>query len=114
MNEFEKTIKAYLDGEAEQDMVFRARYEKKMAADKDCIAKCCRYIIDEVKKANRTAWADDEIYGMAAHYIDEDINHEGKETKCRVVVPAAKEKKAQDAKPKRKVKDGEEIQLSLF
>lgn len=68
LNEFEKTIKAYLDSRASTDELFAKSYEK----DGKSIQECCRYIISEVRKSGRQGFADDEIYGMAVHYYDED------------------------------------------
>lgn len=65
---FQKQIKQYLDKRAEEDALFAASYNKKHKSIEDCVA----YIIGEVQKAGKSAWADEEIYGMAVHYYDED------------------------------------------
>jgi hypothetical protein len=66
--QFKAIVKAYLDKRAEQDELFRATYAK---PNKN-IDECCRYIIQEVRKANRIGWANSEIWGLAVHYYDED------------------------------------------
>ncbi len=67
-NHFKNTIKAHLDKLAEIDLLFSFRYslpEKKLD---DCIT----YILNEVKKSGCNGFTDDEIFGMAIHYYDED------------------------------------------
>ena len=68
MNEFEIVINAYLDSMAVRDAAFAERYGRE---DKS-IEKCCEYIIGEVRASGRSGFADEEIYGMAVHYYDED------------------------------------------
>lgn len=67
MNEFEKTIKAYLDQRASEDDEFAKKY----ANPEKSIEKCCSFICDEVQKSKRRGFTDDEVYGMAVHYYDE-------------------------------------------
>lgn len=116
MNRFQEVIKAYLDGMAGQDEAFAEKYNGRMAQDKNCINQCCSYIIQQVRKAKRGAFADEEIYGMAAHFFDEGMTVEGITPKCTVVVPG--EASQPDRKPSRpaqkKPKAQDEAQLSLF
>lgn len=65
---FQEVIKAYLDKRAEQDELFKATYSKQGKS----IDECCRYIIQEVRKANRIGWSNAEVFGLAVHYYDED------------------------------------------
>lgn len=65
---FQAVIKAYLDKRAEQDELFKATYAKQGKS----IDECCRYIIQEVRKANRIGWSNAEVFGLAVHYYDED------------------------------------------
>lgn len=82
MNGFEQAIKTYLDNRAKTDELFAKSYAK---ANKS-IEECCNYIIQEVKKTGRQGFADEEIFGMAVHYYDEDNIKVGKTTpKCNVV-----------------------------
>lgn len=74
-NPFQDTIKAYLDDLAKKDKLFAKTYAKKNKT----IEKCCAYIISEAKKrqfssnmGSMAAIPDDEVYGMAIHYYDED------------------------------------------
>ena len=67
-NHFQNTIKAYLDKRAEIDLLFSFRYslpEKKL---EDCI----NYILNQVQKSGCNGFHDDEIFGMAVHFYDED------------------------------------------
>lgn len=87
MTNFEKTIKAYLDGMAKKDEAFRAKYEAKLKADDKSITNCCNYICGWVKDQNRQGYTDDEIYGQALHYYDEaDVKVNGSQDQCKVVV----------------------------
>ena len=70
MKEFQQTIKAYLDKRAAEDEQFAASYAKKGKS----IEKCCNYILNQARKrGNAVAIPDDEVYGLAVHYYDEDI-----------------------------------------
>lgn len=73
-NHFQNTIKAYLDKRAEIDLLFSFRYslpEKKL---EDCIT----YILNQVQKSGCNGFHDDEIFGMAVHFYDEDNLEIGK------------------------------------
>lgn len=73
-NHFQNTIKAYLDKRAEIDLLFSFRYslpEKKL---EDCIT----YILNQVQKSSCNGFHDDEIFGMAVHFYDEDDIEIGK------------------------------------
>ena len=71
MKEFQETIKAYLDKRAQEDALFAEHYAR---AGKS-IEKCCNYILNQARKkgGNVVAIPDDEVYGLAVHYYDEDI-----------------------------------------
>lgn len=80
---FKKVIKGYLDNRAANDDLFAARYNNK---DKS-IDECCDYIIEQVKKTGCNGFADEEIFGMAIHYYDEDgIKPQCVHSACSVVV----------------------------
>lgn len=88
---FAEVIKSYLDRRAAEDPQFAESY----ANPKKSIAECCDYIVSEVKRQNRTAMTDDEVYGLAVHYFDEE--NPGKidkraASRAKVVVPELKEK----------------------
>ena len=92
MNEFEKTIKEYLDGVSVRDEAFAEKYK---AADKS-IKECCEYIIAWVKAQKREGFTDAEIYGQAMHYYDEKDIKMGEGATARVVVNHAVELSAKD------------------
>ena len=79
---FKNTIKAYLDQRAETDYLFSFRYslpEKKL---EDCIT----YILNQVQKSGCNGFHDDEIFGMAVHFYDEDNIEVGKPMNAHVTV----------------------------
>lgn len=67
-------IKNYLDNRAKTDELFAAKY----ANPKKSIDECCKYITGEAYARAKNGCAvisDEEVYGMAVHYYDEeDIN----------------------------------------
>lgn len=65
---FKEVIKEYLDDRAAKDNLFAAKY----ANPEKNIDDCAEYIFSEVKKSGRQGFADEEIYGMAVHYYDEE------------------------------------------
>lgn len=79
---FKATIKAYLDQRAESDILFSFRY----SAPRKNIDDCVTYILNSVQKSGCNGFSDDEIYGMAVHYYDEDNIEIGKPMNCQVVV----------------------------
>ena len=64
---FAEAIKSYLDRRASEDKMFAESYSN----PKKNIIECCDFIVSEVKRQNRTAMTDDEVYGLAVHYYDE-------------------------------------------
>lgn len=79
---FQDTIKSYLDERASVDALFAESYAKPGKS----IEECCNYIFVEVQKSGCCGFADDEIYGMAVHYYDEDNLGEIKPIQGQVVV----------------------------
>lgn len=62
-------IKAYLDQRAENDSLFAISYAKK---NKN-IDECFCYILGEAqKRGNEVCMTDEEVFGLAVHYYDED------------------------------------------
>lgn len=80
--QFKKAIKAYLDKRASVDELFAASYAK----DGKTLDECVKYIFSEVQKSGCCGFADDDVYGMAVHYYDEDNIEVGKVNGCNVVV----------------------------
>lgn len=79
---FKKTIKDYLDRRAAEDALFAESYAKEGKS----IEECCNYILNEVQRSGCCGFADEEIYGMAVHYYDEDDLGEIKPIQGHVVV----------------------------
>jgi hypothetical protein len=79
---FKATIRQYLDKCAAEDALFAVSYHK---ADKN-LDDCITYILNEVQCSGCNGFADEEIYGMAVHYYDEDDIEVGKPVTCRVAV----------------------------
>lgn len=81
-NGFKAVIKAYLDDRASNDELFAATYAKPNKS----LDECCNYILREVQKSGQNGFADEEIFGMAIHYYDEDDIKDVKPVNARVVV----------------------------
>lgn len=79
---FKNTIKSYLDKRAQEDPLFAEKY----ANEKKNIDDCVTYILNTVQKTGCNGFTDDEVYGMAVHYYDEESVDIGKEISCRVAV----------------------------
>lgn len=83
---FETAIKTYLDDVAAKDELFAKSYNKPNKS----IEECCAFIMGEAQKAangkKEIACKDEEIYGLAMHYYDEDdIKVEKTATKVKAV-----------------------------
>lgn len=68
---FKEIIKKYLDERALNDELFAQSYRK----ENKSIEECCRFIIGEARKKQKNgvaAMSDEEVYGLAVHYYDED------------------------------------------
>ena len=64
-------IKTYLDNRAATDNLFAKKY----ANPKKSIKECCEYITGEAYARAKNGMAvisDEEVYGMAVHYYDEE------------------------------------------
>lgn len=85
---FIKRIEGYLKKEADADHEFAKKMREQPEKTPEAV---CNYILSEVSKAKRSGWADEEIYGMAKHFIDESgLKDPGSEANgvSRVVVDA--------------------------
>mgnify|MGYP000403265937 FL=1 len=68
-NPLKEAIQSYLDERAKADELFAVAYKKKNKS----IDECCTYIMGEAKKrGNAVCMSDDEVFGLAVHYYDED------------------------------------------
>ena len=80
--QFQAVIKNYLDKRAKEDELFREKYEASTRTIEDVVT----YIINEVQKSGRCGFADEEIYSLAAHCIDEPNLETGKPVECDIVI----------------------------
>lgn len=79
---FKETIQQYLEKRAAEDPLFAETMKKK---NKN-IDGCVNYIFSEVQRLKCNGFADEEIFGMAVHYYDEDDLKAGSNSSMRVVV----------------------------
>lgn len=69
VDKVKEVIKAHLDAMAQKDACFAERYAN---TDKN-IDECMDYILSEARKRGSTVYmSDQEVFGMAAHYYEED------------------------------------------
>lgn len=131
-SEFLQTVKDYLENRAKEDQLFAKSYAKENKNIDDCV----NYILNTVKSSGCNGFTDEEIFGMAVHYYDEDNIKQGNPINCQVVVNHYVElteeekrkawedaiKRAEDEayatlkrKQEKKKKDSQDVQqLSLF
>ncbi len=128
---FKAAILKMLTAAAEGDPLFAKSFTKSTKNIDDC----CNYILNTVQKSGVQGFTDDEVYGMAMHYYDEDDISDIKPIQCQVVVnhtvqlseeeiEEAKQKAREDVfaktaqklkeKPKVVEKKPVEHQISLF
>ena len=79
---FKRTIQEYLEKRAQTDELFAKSYAKPNKSIDECIT----YILNEVQQSGCNGFEDNEIFGMAVHYYDEDNLDVGKKINCNVVV----------------------------
>lgn len=126
---FKMVIQSYLDQRAKEDSLFAACYVK---PNKN-LNECCDYIIGEARKrgGNAVAMTDNEVFGLAVHYYDEDNIKVKKQSSCKVATSNSekmkKEKQPSEqplpkeeipiytkSKSKRKKKESSSVQFLLF
>jgi len=99
---FKKVIEQHLEEVAAKDSLFAETLKKE---DKN-IDDCIQYIFNTVQKSGCNGFADEEIFGMAIHYYDEDTIDIGKKVNMKVVVnhqqEAIKKSFAEPLKPEKK------------
>jgi hypothetical protein len=81
-NSFKEIIQQHLEARAQADQLFAATFAK----EGKNIDDCCTYILNTVQKSGNNGFADEEIFGMAVHYYDEDKIEVGKPVNAKVVV----------------------------
>ena len=68
---FTKTIQNYLEERAKQDSLFAAKFNNPDKSIKDCV----NFIYNSVIKSGCCGFTDDEVFGLAVHYYDEDLTN---------------------------------------
>jgi len=81
-NNFKKVIENHLKGLAEKDSLFAEKFNNPKKNIKDCVT----YILKQVKESGANGFTDDEVYGIAIHYYDEESIDVGAEIKMKVIV----------------------------
>lgn len=79
---FKETIELYLKSKAFRYPLFAERLRLESKSIDDCIT----FILNQVKNSGQNGFTDDEIYGLAVHYYDEDNIDIGKPISAHVVV----------------------------
>lgn len=118
---FNEVIADYLKQRAAEDTLFAPKFTN----PKKNIDECCRYILGEARKRGKeVVMTDDEVFGLAIHYYDEEnikINASGSHRVSNTSQVDKPKKEAvqllinQSPVKKTKVKREEsKLQLSLF
>ncbi|MBC8618934.1 PcfK-like family protein [Parabacteroides faecis] len=114
---FNEVIADYLKQRATEDALFTPKFTN----SKKSVDECCQYILGEARKRGReVVMTDDEVFGLAVHYYDEEnivVNKSnGHKAKITQSSKPAKVIVSPVAIPKRgKIRNEEnKLQLSLF
>ena len=97
-NSFKQTIQSYLENRSQTDSLFATKFEN----PKKNIADCCTYILNTVKTSGCNGFSDEEVFGMAVHYYDEENVKVGSPVKATVVVNRTVEITEEDKEEARK------------
>lgn len=98
---FKRVIGLHLEKVAKEDQLFSETMKKESKNLDDCVT----YILNQVKKSGAVAFTDDEIFGMAVHYYDEDNIKPGEPVQCKVVsnhIPELSEEEKEQARKEAK------------
>lgn len=118
-NPFKETIKAYLEKRASEDELFAVTYKK----ENKNIEECYNYVMQRAKSGGFNAYTDEEVFGWAVHYYDEDDIKNVKPIKGTATVAkqpkkSVKEKplvqQVKDSKKATKKKEESLTQISMF
>jgi hypothetical protein len=93
-NSFKKTIKNYLEKRAQEDELFAGTYKK----ENKNLDECCSYVMQCAKQGGCEGYADEEVFGWAVHYYDEDNIKNIKPVNGKVVVNHSVELTEEDKK----------------
>jgi hypothetical protein len=79
---FKNVVSKHLETVAANDPLFAEAYKKENKNIDDCIT----YILNTVKNSGCNGFTDEEVFGMAIHYYDEDKIEVGKPISSNVIV----------------------------
>ena len=97
-NNFKETIKQYLDKRAAEDELFSVTYKK----ENKNLDECCNYVMECAKKGGCAGYSDQEVFGWAVHYYDEDDIKNIKPISGKVIVNRSVELSEEDKENARK------------
>ncbi|WP_268846435.1 PcfK-like family protein [Flavobacterium aestivum] len=89
---FKEVIKNYLEKRAIEDELFAVTYKK----ENKSLDECCSYIMECAKKGGCAGYSDNEVFGWAVHYYDEDDVKNIKSVSGKVIVNHSVELSAED------------------
>lgn len=93
-DQFKQTIQNHLEKRAAEDNLFAVTYKK----ENKNINECCNYVMQCAKKGGASGYSDEEVFGWAVHYYDEDDIKNIKPISGKVVVNHAVEFTEEDKK----------------
>lgn len=109
-------IKNYLDERAAKDKLFAKTYAKNTKSIDECFKYICSEVAKKRKGESCIALSDDEVFGLAVHYYDEDdikIDNVAA-SKVSSASTSAKAKKAPRKKTAKTLDEVEEVEFPLF
>lgn len=80
--EFKEAIQNYLEKRAAEDELFAVTYKK----ENKNLDECCNYIMQCAQKGGCGGYSDNEVFGWAVHYYDEDDLKSIKSVSGKVIV----------------------------
>ena len=80
--QFKSVIERYLEKRASEDELFAKAYHKEGKS----VDECCNFIIAQVKNSGYNGFSDEEIFGFAVHYYDEDNLGDIPKINCTIAV----------------------------
>ena len=81
-NAFKESIKLHLEKRAAEDKLFAETYKK----ENKNLDECCNYIMQCAQKGGCAGYADEDVFGWAVHYYDEDDIKNIKPANGKVIV----------------------------
>ncbi|MBF4484410.1 PcfK-like family protein [Flavobacterium sp. CSZ] len=80
--EFKEAIQNYLEKRAAEDELFAVTYKK----ENKSLEECCNYIMNCAQSGGCGGYSDNEVFGWAVHYYDEDDIKNIKSVSGKVIV----------------------------